>query len=91
MELDIQILMNLCLTYGFMDAMVVVKEETMSRYEKRKAERQAANIVATAKKDMIAWVETLEHTPSELEMKAWQAGYVSGMNRLVKVRDETSD
>ena len=53
-----------------------------TRSEKRKAERQAANIVTTAKKDMIAWVETLEHTPSELEMRAWQAGYVSGISRL---------
>jgi hypothetical protein len=53
-----------------------------TRSEKRRAERQAANIVTTAKKDMIAWVETLEHTPSELEMRAWQAGYVSGISRL---------
>jgi hypothetical protein len=62
----------------------------MSRYEKRKAERVAANIVTTAKKDMISWVETLEHTPSEIEMRAWQAGYVAGMNRLVQIRDETT-
>jgi hypothetical protein len=53
-----------------------------TRSEKRRAERQAANIVTTAKRDMIAWVETLEHTPSELEMRAWQAGYVSGISRL---------
>jgi hypothetical protein len=62
----------------------------MSRHERRKAERQAANIVTTAKKDMISWVETLDYTPSELEMKAWQQGYISGMNRLVQVRDEQS-
>lgn len=54
----------------------------MSRYEKRKASRQAANIIATAKKDMIAWVQTLDYAPSELEMKAWQQGYISGVNRI---------
>jgi hypothetical protein len=54
----------------------------MSREEKRKAKRQANNIVATAKKDMIAWIETLDHTPSESEMKAWQQGYISGINRI---------
>jgi len=59
-----------------------------TRYEKRKAERQAAGIVATAKKDMIAWVETLDHTPSEIEMRAWQAGYISGINRLVQMKDD---
>jgi hypothetical protein len=54
----------------------------MSRYEKRKASRQAANIVAAAKKDMIAWIETLDYTPTEPEMKAWQQGYISGINRI---------
>jgi hypothetical protein len=54
----------------------------MSRYERRKASRQAANIVATAKKDMIAWIETLDYTPTEPEMKAWQQGYISGINRI---------
>lgn len=54
----------------------------MSRYEKRKAARQAANIITNAKKDMISWIETLEYIPTESEMKAWQAGYISGINRL---------
>jgi hypothetical protein len=54
----------------------------MSREEKRKAKRQANNIVATAKKDMIAWIETLDYTPTEPEMKAWQQGYISGINRI---------
>lgn len=54
----------------------------MSRYHTRKAARQAANIVTKAKKDMIAWVGSLDHTPSEIEMIAWQAGYVAGVNRL---------
>jgi hypothetical protein len=56
----------------------------MSRYEKRKANRQAAQIVKNAKKDMIKWVETLDHMPSEEEAKAWQSGYLAGVNRISK-------
>jgi hypothetical protein len=54
----------------------------MSRYEKRKADRQAASIVKNAKTDMIKWVETLDHIPSDTEAKAWQDGYLSGINRV---------
>lgn len=60
----------------------------MSRYEKRKAMRQAATIVTNAKKDMISWIETLEYIPTESEMKAWQAGYLSGINRLAITKNE---
>lgn len=60
----------------------------MSRYEARKASRQAVNIVTKAKKDMIAWVETLDHTPEQNEMIAWQAGYLSGINRLTQLQEE---
>lgn len=63
----------------------------MSRYEKRKAARQAANIITKAKKDMIAWVGSLEHTPTQSEMVAWQAGYVAGVNRLAVEKEQVSD
>jgi hypothetical protein len=54
----------------------------MSRYEKRKAERQAASIVKNAKIDMVKWVETIDHAPSDIEAKAWQDGYIAGINRV---------
>jgi hypothetical protein len=54
----------------------------MNRYEKRKAERQKAQVIKTAKQDMIKWVETLDHTPTEAEGLAWQKGYLDGMNRI---------
>lgn len=60
----------------------------MSRYHTRKAARQAANIVTKAKKDMIAWVETLDHSPTTEEMIAWQAGYVSGVSRLEITKED---
>jgi hypothetical protein len=31
---------------------------------------------------MIKWVETLDHIPSDVEAKAWQDGYLSGINRV---------
>lgn len=60
----------------------------MSRYDTRKASRQAANIITRAKKDMIVWIEGLNHLPSENEMISWQAGYVAGVNRLAIVKDQ---
>ncbi len=57
-------------------------EEIMSRQEKRKADRLAASIVKNAKTDMIKWVETIDHIPSDAEAKAWQEGYLAGINRV---------
>lgn len=60
----------------------------MSREEKRKAARQGSSIATKAKKDMIAWAESLDHTPNETEILAWQQGYISGVNRLNIIREE---
>jgi hypothetical protein len=62
-----------------------------NRYQKRKAARLAASIVTKAKKDMIAWFGSLEHTPTETEMIAWQAGYVAGVNRLATEKEQEND
>jgi hypothetical protein len=59
----------------------------MSRLEKRKAFRQADNLIARAKKDMLDWVEEVGRVPSEDEAKAWQAGYLAGINRVNKLLD----
>jgi hypothetical protein len=59
----------------------------MSRLEKRKAFRQADNLIARAKKDMLDWVEEIGRVPSEDEAKAWQAGYLAGINRVNKLLD----
>lgn len=52
------------------------------RQEKRKLDRQTASIIKKAKVDMQEYVETLQELPSELEIKAWQAGYIAGINRM---------
>jgi hypothetical protein len=59
-----------------------------NRQEKRKAQRQATNIIATAKKDMVKWVETLDYLPTESEMRSWQAGYIYGINRMAQFKEE---
>lgn len=53
-----------------------------NRSEKRKAEREANNIIEKAKKDMLSWVEDLGRIPTSEEMLAWQTGYLAGINRL---------
>lgn len=54
----------------------------MNRNEKRKAEREKAHIVKTAKLDMVGWVEDLGRPPTNEEATAWQKGYLSGLNRM---------
>jgi len=53
-----------------------------SRSEKRKAQRQSAQITKNAKIDMVRWVETLDHAPTDVEALAWQKGYLAGINRM---------
>lgn len=52
-----------------------------SRQEKRKQEAQLAAIIRKAKIDMEKWISDLPTLPSEIEIKAFQAGYIAGINR----------
>lgn len=60
----------------------------MNRYEKRKAERQSSHITKNAKVDMLKWIQTLDHSPSNEEALAWQQGYLSGINRITLYLEE---
>lgn len=51
------------------------------RWEKRKHSAETKSIIKKAKQDMLAWVEDLGRVPSSQETSAWQAGYISGINR----------
>jgi predicted GIY-YIG superfamily endonuclease len=57
----------------------------LNRYQTRKNKKQAENILNKAKKDMQVYVleysQKTEGIPTEWELKAWQAGYVAGLNR----------
>ena len=52
------------------------------RQEQRKLDRQSKAIIQKAKADMQGYIETLQELPSELEIRAWQAGYIAGINRM---------
>ena len=53
----------------------------MSRLEKRKITRDISILVKKAKIDMETYISSLGYTPSDFEVKAWQAGYIAGINR----------
>lgn len=59
----------------------------MNRQEKRKADRQATAIVKNAKIDMVKWVEDIGYQPSDLEVLAWQKGYIAGVNRINQYKE----
>ncbi len=52
-----------------------------SRQEKRKQDAELAAIIRKAKIDMEKWISGLSTVPSEVEIKAFQAGYIAGINR----------
>jgi hypothetical protein len=53
----------------------------VSRYHKRKAVRETKKLVEKAKKAMADWMTGLAEVPTEKEVRAWQAGYVAGINQ----------
>ena len=53
----------------------------MSRYQERKISKETAAITRKAKVDMQRYISSLSELPSEKEIRAWQAGYVAGINR----------
>lgn len=53
----------------------------MARADKREDKKIIQSIAKKAKKQMIDWVDSLDYTPTEWEIKAWQAGYISGLNQ----------
>jgi hypothetical protein len=52
-----------------------------SRYQKRKQDAELSAIIRKAKVDMQKWISSLTVLPSETEIKAFQAGYIAGINR----------
>jgi hypothetical protein len=58
-----------------------------NRYQKRKQDAQLSAIIRKAKIDMERWVSTLSTMPTEVEIKAFQAGYIAGINRGSAVKE----
>jgi hypothetical protein len=57
-----------------------------NRYQKRKQDAELAAIIRKAKIDMEKWISGLPAVPSEIEIKAFQAGYIAGINRGSNVK-----
>jgi hypothetical protein len=53
------------------------------RWQKRKYNAETASIIRKAKKDMTDWIAGLGYSPSEHDLRVWQAGYIYGINRGV--------
>ena len=51
------------------------------RKERREDKRMFDILLRKAKQDMAEWVMNLKRMPSKAEILAFQAGYISGMNR----------
>jgi hypothetical protein len=58
----------------------------MNRPERRKVERQLEALRKKAKEDMYEWALNLGHEPTQVELDAWKAGYISGVNRAAGVK-----
>ena len=57
------------------------------RWERRKYQKETQKLVKKAKQDMASWMELLPNVPSEEEVRAWQSGYLSGINRATNRKD----
>jgi hypothetical protein len=53
----------------------------VSRYYKRKAVRETKKLLEKAKQAMAVWMANLLEVPTEKEVRAWQAGYLAGINQ----------
>ena len=53
----------------------------MDRKERRDNKKMLDILVRKAKQDMADWIMKLDRMPTQEETKAFQAGYISGMNR----------
>lgn len=60
------------------------------RKERRNDKRMFDILLRKAKQDMTDWVMKLNRIPSQAEILAFQAGYISGMNRGANDKDATS-
>jgi hypothetical protein len=56
----------------------------VSRQRRRKAFRETKTLVGKAKKAMAAWMASIEQMPTEKELRAWQSGYLAGVNQNEK-------
>lgn len=59
----------------------------MNRQTKRDSKRIINTMKKKAIKDMLDWLETIEHDPTPNEIISFKAGYIAGFNRGVSNKD----
>ena len=60
----------------------------LNRQQKRRYDQDLSAVIRKAKTDMQDWVSTIGEQPSKLEVVAWQAGYIAGLNRATANLDK---
>lgn len=63
----------------------------MDRKERRNNKRMFEILLRKAKQDMADWILETKRMPSEQELRAFQAGYIAGMNRGANDKDSVFD
>lgn len=53
----------------------------MDRKTRRDNKKILDTVMRKAKQDMAEWITEIDRLPTEEEIRAFQAGYISGMNR----------
>lgn len=57
------------------------------RYQKRKQKALLQSVVRKAKLDMEKWILDLPALPTEMEIRAFQSGYIAGINRGSSIKE----
>lgn len=52
----------------------------MARSDKRAVSKDIRSIVRKGKEAMYSWIVNLKYEPTDIEIRAWQAGYIAGLN-----------
>lgn len=52
----------------------------MARSDKRAVSKDIRSIVRKGKEAMYSWIVNLKYEPTDIEVRAWQAGYIAGLN-----------
>jgi hypothetical protein len=55
--------------------------KSMDRKARRDNKKVLDTVMRKAKQDMADWIMEIDRMPTETEILAFQAGYISGMNR----------
>jgi hypothetical protein len=53
----------------------------MAREDRRKVTKDIRSIIRKGKESMYKWIVSIGYEPTNGEIKAWQAGFLAGLNQ----------